>query len=47
MDDRSDEEPRGKLDLVSYLYVIFGVPALVGFLLVLFGLVHVWESIPA
>ena len=33
-----DEEPRGKVDLVSYLYIICGVPAIVLFLVVLFGL---------
>ncbi len=47
MDDRSDDEPRGRVDLVSYLYVIFGVPMLVGFLVVLFGLVNACERIPA
>ena len=47
MDDRSDDEPRGRVDTVSYLYVIFGVPLLVGFLVLLFGLVNACEWIPA
>ena len=34
------EESRGKVDLVSVLYVIGGIPALVTFLVVLFGLTH-------
>jgi hypothetical protein len=32
------EEPRGKVDLVSVLYVVGGVPALVTFLIVIFAL---------
>ena len=31
-----DEKPRGKVDVVAYLYIIGGIPALVGFLVVLF-----------
>jgi hypothetical protein len=31
-----DEEPRGRVDAVTYLYIIGGIPALVGFLVVLF-----------
>lgn len=31
-----DEKPRGKVDAVSYLYVIGGIPALVGFMVVIF-----------
>jgi hypothetical protein len=33
-----EQQPRGKVDLVSVLYIVGGVPALVGFLLVLFWL---------
>jgi len=33
-----DEEPRGKVDLASVLYIVGGVPALVLFLVVLFQL---------
>ena len=33
-----DEQPRGKVDLVSVLYIVGGIPALVGFLVVLFAL---------
>jgi hypothetical protein len=32
-----DEQPRGKVDLTSVLYVIGGVPALVAFLVVIFA----------
>ena len=33
-----DEEPRGKVDLVAVLYIVGGIPALVGFVVVLFTL---------
>jgi hypothetical protein len=33
-----EEQPRGKVDLVSVLYIVGGVPALVGFIVVLFAL---------
>jgi hypothetical protein len=33
-----EEEPRGKVDLVAFLYIIGGIPALVLFLVVLFAL---------
>lgn len=33
-----DEKPQGKVDLVSVLYIVGGIPALVGFLVVLFVL---------
>jgi len=38
MDD--EQQPRGRVDLVSILYIVGGVPALVGFLFVLFALVR-------
>jgi len=47
MDDRRDEPPKGKVDLVAVLYVVLGVPALVGFLVVIFGLVNRFPGIPA
>jgi hypothetical protein len=33
-----DEEPRGKVDVVSLLYIFGGVPMIVLYLVVLFGL---------
>jgi hypothetical protein len=33
-----DEQPRGRVDLASILYIVGGVPALVGFLVVVFAL---------
>jgi len=33
-----EEQPRGKVDLASVLYIVGGVPALVGFLVVIFAL---------
>ena len=35
-----DEEPRGRLDLTAILYIVGGIPALVGFIVVLFSLTH-------
>ena len=34
-----DYEPKGKVDLVSVLYVVGGVPVMIAFFLILFGLV--------
>jgi hypothetical protein len=34
-----DYEPKGKVDLVSVLYVVGGIPCMVAFFLILFGLV--------
>jgi len=33
-----EEQPRGKVDLASVLYIVGGVPALVAFLVVIFAL---------
>jgi hypothetical protein len=33
-----DEEPRGRVDLVSILYIFGGIPVIMLFLVVLFGL---------
>jgi hypothetical protein len=33
-----EQQPRGKVDLVSVLYIVGGVPALVAFIVVLFWL---------
>ena len=41
-----DEENRGKVDLTSILYVVGGIPAIVGFLVVLFAFSHAC-NIPA
>ena len=38
MTEPTDDRPRGKVDLVSFVYVLFGVPAIVGFLIVIFAL---------
>jgi hypothetical protein len=35
-----EEEPRGKVDTVAILYIVGGIPALVGFLILLFSLTH-------
>jgi hypothetical protein len=40
------EEQRGKMDLVSVLYIVGGIPALVTFLVVVFSLTHAC-NIPA
>ena len=33
-----EDEPGGKVDLVAILYIVGGIPALVGFLVLLFWL---------
>ncbi len=33
-----EDEPRGKVDLVAILYIVGGIPALVGFLVLIFWL---------
>jgi hypothetical protein len=33
-----EEQPRGKVDLAAVLYIVGGIPALVGFLVVIFAL---------
>jgi hypothetical protein len=46
MSDEIQEESHGKVDLVSILYVVGGIPALVAFLILLFSLTHAC-NIPA
>lgn len=41
-----EDEQRGKLDGVSLLYIVGGIPALVAFLVVVFSLTHAC-NIPA
>ena len=41
-----DEEPKGKVDLVSILYIFGGIPVIVLFLVVLFGLARC-ANVPA
>ena len=38
-EDLSDDEPRGRTDLVSVLYVVGGIPVVILFLVGLFSLV--------
>ncbi len=46
-EQRSEEPQRGRVDAVSIAYIAFGVPGIVGFLVVLFGLVNACDRIPA
>ena len=39
-----DYEPKGKIDLVSVLYVVGGIPCMIAFFLILFGLVSTCDS---
>ena len=41
-----DDAPRGKTDLVAILYIALGIPAIVGFLVVIFTLARLFD-IPA
>ena len=42
-DPLDDDEPHGKVDKVSVLYVVFGIPGIVGFLVVFFALVKAFN----
>lgn len=42
--DRTEE---GGADFVALLYILGGIPAIVGFIVVLFSLVRLFPSIPA
>ena len=46
MPEEIQEENTGKVDLVSILYVVGGIPAIVGFLVILFWLTRAC-NIPA
>jgi hypothetical protein len=40
-----DYEPKGKVDLVSVLYVVGGIPCMIAFFLILFGLVGACDGV--
>lgn len=42
-----ENESKGTVDLVSILYIVGGVPAIVGFIVLLFTLVNYFPEIPA
>ena len=46
MPEEVQEENTGKVDLVSILYVVGGIPAIVGFMVILFSLTRAC-NIPA
>lgn len=46
MPEEVQEENTGKVDLVSILYIVGGIPAIVGFLVILFWLTRAC-NIPA
>jgi hypothetical protein len=46
VDPNEDEEPMGVVDGVSIFYIFAGIPAIWGFLALLFGAVRLW-NIPA
>ena len=39
--------PKGKVDAVTILYILGGIPAIVGYVVILFSLVRLFPSIPA
>ena len=41
-----DSEPKGKVDLVTVLYILGGIPAIVAYVVILFTLVRLFPSIP-
>jgi len=40
-------KPRGKVDAVTILYILGGIPAIVAYVVILFSLVNAFPSIPA
>jgi hypothetical protein len=42
-----DEKPKGKVDAVTILYILGGIPAIVAYVVILFALVNAFPSIPA
>jgi hypothetical protein len=42
-----EEEPKGKVDAVTLLYILGGIPAIVAYIVILFALVNRFPSIPA
>ena len=46
LDPNENEEERGKVDAVAVLYIVGGIPAIWGFIVVLFGLAKIFD-IPA
>ena len=41
-----DDEPRGKVDLTSILYIVGGIPAIIAVLVIVFSFTHAC-NIPA
>jgi len=46
VDPNEDEESKGAVDGVTIFYIAAGIPAIFGFLVLLFGAVKLW-NIPA
>jgi uncharacterized membrane protein len=42
-----DDKPKGKVDAVTILYILGGIPAIVAYVVVLFALVNAFPSVPA
>jgi hypothetical protein len=42
-----EEEPKCKVDAVTLLYILGGIPAIVAYIVILFALVNRFPSIPA
>jgi hypothetical protein len=41
-----EQEPKGKVDTVTVLYILGGIPAIVAYIVILFALVNRFPSIP-
>ncbi len=46
-DDSGGEDSGGGVDKIAILYILGGIPAIVGFIVILFLLVNLFPSIPA
>jgi hypothetical protein len=41
-----EQEPKGKVDTVTVLYILGGIPAIVAYIVILFALVNRFPSVP-
>jgi hypothetical protein len=46
-DQHGNDGPKGKVDAVTILYILGGIPAIVAYVVILFALVNLFPSIPA
>lgn len=45
-EQRGEDAKVGKVDTVAVLYILGGIPAIVAYIVILFGLVTIFPSVP-